>query len=86
MKCNNFIELLLVLKPVFHDKRPFPCNSQQIKKRNKHFTNKNVGTDYFSVCYHPLKRNDDMYIIINELNKSLHNIEKPSETVNNLRS
>ena len=84
MKFNNFIELLLVLKPVFYDKHPFPCNLQQIKKLNIHFTDKNVGTDYFSVCYHLLKRNDDMYIIINEPNKPLHNIGKPSETVNKI--
>ena len=82
IKFNNFIERLLILKPVLHDKQPFSCNSKQITKINKHFTDKSVYTDDNSVGYHQLKQNNNMDIIIDELNKSLNSKEKSNETVN----
>ena len=42
---NNIIERLLTLKPVLHDNQLSSYNPQQIKKINKNFVDKNVGTD-----------------------------------------
>ena len=62
----------------------FFCNSQQIKKLNKHFIAKSVDSDDIPVGYHPLKWNKNMDIIINELSKSLNSREKSNETVNDI--
>ena len=61
MKSNLIIiKRLYTLKPVLHDKQPFVYNSQQIKKLNKNFTDKNVDTNDIPAGYHPLKQNNNM--------------------------
>ena len=81
---NNIIERLLTLKPVLHDNQLSSYNPQQIKKINKNFVDKNVGTDDIPVDYQALTQDNNMDIIINELNKSLNDIDESNEAVNNI--
>ena len=53
---NNIIERLLTLKPVLHDNQLSSYNSQQIKKINKNFVDKNADTDDIPVDYQSLTR------------------------------
>ena len=81
---NNIIERLLTLKSVLHDNQLSSYNSQQIKKINKKFVDKNVDTDDIPVDYEPVTQNKNMDIIIKELNKSLSGIDKSHEAINNI--
>ena len=51
---NNITERLLTLKPVLHDNQLSSYNSQQIKKINKNFVDKNADTDDIPVDYQSL--------------------------------
>ena len=51
---NNIIERLLTLKSVLHDSQLSSYNSQQNKKINKKFVDKNVDTDDIPVDYQPV--------------------------------
>ena len=53
---NNITERLLTLKPVLHDNQLSSYNSQQIKKINKNFVDKNADTDDIPVDYQSLTR------------------------------
>ena len=83
---NNIIERLLTLKSVLHDNRLSSNNSQQIKKINKKFVDKNVDTDDIPADYQPVKQNNNknIDIIIKELNKSLSGIDESNEAINNI--
>ena len=81
---NNIIERLLTLKPVLHDNQLSSYNSQQIKKINKNFVDKNVDTNDIPVNYQLLTRNNNMDIFINELSKSLNGIDESNEAINNI--
>ena len=81
---NNIIERLLTLKSVLHDNLLSSYNSQQIKKINKNFVDKNVDTDDITVDYQPVAQNKNMDIILKELNKSLSGIDESNETINNI--
>ena len=77
---NNIIERLLTLKSVLHDNQFSSYNSQQIKKINKKFVDKNVDTDDIPEDYQPVTQNNkNMDIIIEELNKSLSGIDESNE-------
>ena len=81
---NNIIERLLTLKSVLHDNLLSSYNSQQIKKINKNFVDKNVDTDDIPVDYQPVAQNKNMDIILKELNKSLSDIDESNEAINNI--
>ena len=81
---NNIIERLLTLKSVLHDNQLSSYNSQQIKKINKKFVDKNVDTDDIPVDYQPVTQNKNIDIIIKELNKSLSGIDKSNKAINNI--
>ena len=66
-----------------HDNQLSSYNSQQIKKLNKKFVDKNVDTDDIPVDYQPWAQNNNMDIIIKELNKSLNGIDESNEAINN---
>ena len=80
---NNIIKRLLTLKPVLHDNQLSSYNSQQIKKINKKFVDKNVDTDGIPVDYQPLTQNNNMDTIIKEPNKSFSGIDESNESINN---
>ena len=55
---NNIVDCFLTLKSVISDTWQVTfLITQQIEKLNTNFIDKNVGTDYIPVYYHPLKRN-----------------------------
>ena len=74
----------LTLKSVLHDNQLSSYNSQQIKKINKKFLDKNVDTDDIPLDYEPLTQNNNMDIIIKELNKLLRGIDESNEVIKNI--
>ena len=79
---NNIVDCFLTLKSVISDTWQVTfLITQQIEKLNTNFIDKNVGTDYIPVYYHPLKRNNNMSVIIKDLNVSLNGKDKSSETI-----
>ena len=72
---------------MLHDNQLSSYNSQQIKKINKKFVDKNVDTDDIPVDYQPVTQynNKNMDIIIKEISlKSLSGIDESHEAINNI--
>ena len=69
---------------MLHDNQLSSYNSQQIKKINKKYVDKNVDTEDIPVDYEPVTQNKNMDIIIKELNKSLSGMDESNEAINNI--